>query len=39
MQRAGVLPHISEQVLGHAIAGVEGTYDRHSYRNGEGPRA
>ena len=31
MQRAGVLPHISERVLGHAIAGVEGTYDRHSY--------
>ena len=31
MQRAGVLPHISERVLGHAIQGVEGTYDRHSY--------
>lgn len=31
MARAGVLPHISERVLGHAIAGVEGVYDRHSY--------
>ena len=25
------LDHISERVLGHVIAGVEGTYDRHSY--------
>jgi integrase len=32
MSRAGVLPHISERVLGHAIAGVEGVYDRHQYR-------
>ena len=24
-------PDISERVLGHAIAGVEGVYDRHSY--------
>ncbi len=24
-------PDISERVLGHVIAGVEGTYDRHSY--------
>jgi integrase len=31
MARAGVRPDISERVLGHAIAGVEGTYDRHSY--------
>jgi len=31
MSRAGVLPHISERVLGHAIGGVEGTYDRHLY--------
>src|SRR5262249_32810071 len=30
---AGVLPHISERVLGHPIAGVEGVYDRHSYRD------
>jgi integrase len=31
MARAGVRSDISERVLGHAIAGVEGTYDRHSY--------
>jgi integrase len=31
MVRAGVRPDISERVLGHAIRGVEGTYDRHSY--------
>jgi integrase len=31
MARAGVRPDISERVLGHTIAGVEGTYDRHSY--------
>jgi integrase len=31
MSRAGVRPDISERVLGHAIAGVEGVYDRHSY--------
>jgi integrase len=31
MARAGVRPDISERVLGHAIAGVEGVYDRHSY--------
>jgi integrase len=31
MVRASVRPDISERVLGHAIAGVEGTYDRHSY--------
>ena len=31
MAKAGVLPHISERVLGHAIGGVEGTYDRHEY--------
>jgi hypothetical protein len=31
MARAGVRPDISERVLGHAIPGVEGTYDRHSY--------
>jgi integrase len=31
MTRAGVRPDISERVLGHVIAGVEGTYDRHSY--------
>jgi integrase len=31
MSRAGVLPHVSERVVGHAIPGVEGVYDRHSY--------
>jgi integrase len=31
MARAGVRPDISERVLGHVIAGVEGTYDRHHY--------
>lgn len=31
MARAGVRPDISERVLGHVIAGVEATYDRHSY--------
>ena len=25
------IEHFSERVLGHVIAGVEGTYDRHSY--------
>ena len=32
MARAGVRPDIAERVLGHAIGGVEGVYDRHSYR-------
>jgi integrase len=31
MARAGVRPDISERVLGHAISGVEGVYDRHDY--------
>lgn len=31
MQRAGVLPHISERVLGHAQGRIEGTYDHHDY--------
>ena len=33
MSRAGVRPDVAERVMGHAIAGVEGIYDRHSYRN------
>ena len=33
MSRAGVRPDIAERVLGHAIAGVEGIYDRHTYRD------
>jgi integrase len=32
MARAGVLPHVSERVLGHAMDGVEGIYDRQTYR-------
>jgi integrase len=31
MARCGVPREISERVLGHAIPGVEGIYDRHSY--------
>jgi integrase len=31
MSRAGVLSEHGERVLGHAIGGVEGIYDRHSY--------
>ena len=31
LSRGGILPHISERVLGHTIRGVEGPYDRHSY--------
>ena len=31
MSRASVRPDIAERVLGHAIAGVEGVYDRHRY--------
>ena len=33
MARAGVRPDIAERVLGHAMVGVEGVYDRHSYRD------
>ena len=32
LSRAGVRPDIAEKVLGHAIKGVEGPYNRHSYR-------
>jgi integrase len=31
LSRAGVRPDISERVLGHVQAGVQGIYDRHSY--------
>jgi integrase len=31
MARADVRPDIAERVLGHAIVGVEGVYDRHHY--------
>lgn len=33
MSRAGVRSEIAERVMGHVIAGVEGVYDRHSYRD------
>jgi integrase len=33
MARAGVRPDIAERVMGHAIPGIEGVYDRHSYRD------
>ena len=39
MSRAGVRPDIAERVLGHAIKGVEGVYDRHSYRGDPRPEA
>lgn len=32
MARAGVRPDVAERVMGHAIQGVEGIYDRHHYR-------
>jgi integrase len=31
MSRAGVAPDLAERVLGHAIPGVRGIYDRHSF--------
>lgn len=31
MMKAGVLPHISERVLGHAQGAIEGTYDHYDY--------
>jgi integrase len=31
MSRAGIQSEIAERVLGHAIGGVEGIYNRHSY--------
>ncbi len=33
MARAGVRPEVAEKVMGHSIKGVEGVYDRHSYRD------
>ncbi len=32
MARAGVRPEIAERIMGHVLPGVEGIYDRHSYR-------
>jgi integrase len=36
MSRAGVSSDHAERVLGHAIGGVEGVYDRHSYASEKG---
>ena len=33
MSKASVRADIAERVLGHAIPGVEGVYDRHGYRD------
>jgi integrase len=33
LTRAGVISEHAERVLGHVLAGVEGTYNRHEYRN------
>ncbi len=33
MSRAGVSSEHAERVMGHAIGGVEGVYDRHTYRD------
>src|SRR5262245_52220126 len=32
LSRAGITSRVAERVMGHAIVGVEGTYDRHEYR-------
>jgi integrase len=32
LSRASVRPDIAERVMGHAIQGVEGVYDQHTYR-------
>ena len=31
MSRARVRPDVAEQIMGHAIKGVEGTYNRYDY--------
>ena len=36
MSRAGIRPDICERVLGHAIPGVWGVYDRYSYEDEKG---
>ena len=33
MSRAGVPENHAERCMGHAIGGVKGVYDRHSYRD------
>ena len=32
MSRARIRPDIAEKVMGHVVGGIEGVYDRHSYR-------
>jgi integrase len=36
MPRAGVAPYVAERVLGHAIRGVQGVYDRGDYESAIG---
>jgi integrase len=36
MARAGIRPDIAERVMGHAIPGIEGVYDRFTYRDEKG---
>src|SRR4029079_7600485 len=31
LSRCGVRPDVSERLMGHALPGVEGVYDRHRY--------
>jgi hypothetical protein len=33
MARAGVADNVAERVLGHAIPGIHGVYNRHDYLN------
>jgi hypothetical protein len=33
LSRAGIPADIAEMCLGHALTGVRGTYDRHSFEN------
>jgi len=36
MARAGITDVVAERVLGHAIPGVEGVYNRHNYFDEKG---
>jgi hypothetical protein len=36
LARAGITSEHAERTLGHAIGGVEGTYDRHDYGSEKG---
>jgi len=33
LSRAGVVPDIAERCLGHALAGIRGTYDKYEYKD------